>query len=301
MIGATALWRALAGIGLADWRAALEPLVAERLSPAAHGDMPAWLDALQGLPAATTADSRERLLRLAPWRKGPFLLDGIEIDAEWRSDLKWARLADRIAPLDGRWVLDVGCGNGWYALRMRDAGAAAVIGIDPTLLYVVQFLAVSRFLDADNVFVLPLRLDDLPGDCRAFDTTFSMGVLYHQRSPLDHLRQLRGTIRPRGQLVLETIVLPGEDASARTPPGRYANMRNVWLLPTLAELRTWLARTGFRDVEVVDTAVTTTDEQRSTEWMPGASLADALDPAHPGRTIEGWPAPRRAIVLASAT
>ena len=300
MIGTASLWRTLAGIGLGDWRAVLEPRLAERLSPAAHGDMPAWLEALRGLPAATAADSRDRLQRLAPWRKGPFRLDGIEIDAEWRSDLKWARLSGEIAPLAGRRVLDVGCGNGWYALRMCEAGAAVVIGIDPTLLYVVQFLAVSRFVDPGCAFVLPLRLEELPRESHAFDTTFSMGVLYHQRSPLDHLRDLRGTLRRGGQLVLETIVLPGEESCARTPAGRYARMRNVWLLPTLAELRTWLERTGFRDVDVIHTAVTTTDEQRSTEWMPFESLADALDPARPGRTVEGWPAPRRAIVLAIA-
>ena len=29
---------------------------------------------------------------LIPWRKGPFSICGIEIDSEWRSDLKWNRL-----------------------------------------------------------------------------------------------------------------------------------------------------------------------------------------------------------------
>jgi tRNA (mo5U34)-methyltransferase len=77
-------------------------------------------------------------------------------------------------------------------------------------------------------------------------------------------------------------------------------MKNVWLLPTLAELTTWLQRTGFRDLEIIDTAVTTTAEQRSTEWMPFESLAEALDPENPDRTVEGWPAPRRVVVTATA-
>jgi tRNA (mo5U34)-methyltransferase len=77
-------------------------------------------------------------------------------------------------------------------------------------------------------------------------------------------------------------------------------MRNVWFLPTIAGLTTWLRRSGFGDIEVVDQSVTTTDEQRATEWMTFESLREALDPDDPGRTVEGWPAPRRVVVIANA-
>ena len=248
---------------------------------------------------AQASDIRPALLALAPWRKGPFDIAGITIDSEWRSDLKWARLKDAIAPLAGRNVLDVGCGNGYYALQMRAAGANAVIGVDPTLLYVMQFLAVSIFQPQENVFVLPLRGEELPADEHAFDTCFSMGVLYHQRAPLEHLLQLKRQLRRGGQLVLETLFLPGDSAFAATPPERYARMRNVWLLPSIAELTTWLQRCGYVDIEVVDQSLTTVAEQRTTEWMAFESLAEALDPADPSRTVEGWPAPRRVIILAN--
>jgi tRNA (mo5U34)-methyltransferase len=296
---------ALAGVleilRLEHW---LEPLLAlqtERMSPSAHGDFERWQGIVTRLRSAPNdAERRALLLQLAPWRKGPFDIGGVHIDAEWRSDLKWQRVENAIASLAGRRVLDVGCGNGYYALRMADAGAAAVLGIDPTLLFVMQFLAVTAHLPPRPVAVLPLRLHELPEACHAFDTTFSMGVLYHQRSPLEHLRQLRGTLRRGGQLVLETIFIPGEEPRAWTPPDRYARMKNVWLLPTQAELTTWLKRSGFRDVGVVDTAVTTSEEQRSTEWMSFESLAESLDPEDPSRTVEGWPAPRRVVVTATA-
>ncbi len=288
-------------LGLEAWRVALAPLLDKRLSEGAHGDFPQWQAALDALAAADPSDTeslRDHLLTLSPWRKGPFDIAGIHIDAEWRSDQKWARLADRIEPLAGRNVLDVGSGNGYYALQMIDAGAKSVIGVDPTILYALQFLAVNHFHRADNAFVIPARLEELP-DRRAFDTTFSMGVLYHQRSPIDHLRQLRAMTRPGGQLVLETLFLPGQDAFAMTPTDRYARMRNVWLLPTLAELTTWLHRSSYTDIQLVDTAVTTTNEQRSTDWMIFESLAEALDPGDPTRTVEGLPAPQRVVVLAS--
>jgi tRNA (mo5U34)-methyltransferase len=296
------LWRCLAGLGLDGWQAALDPVIRSRLCDDGHGDFSKWRNALDHIRNVPGDDStsRDQLLALSPWRKGPFELDGVTIDAEWRSNLKWHRLKGAIAPLDDRAILDVGCGNGYYATQMSDAGARVVIGVDPTILYIMQFLAVAHFLRPEQVFALPLRLDELPQNARKFDTVFSMGVLYHQRSPLDHLRQLKGMLRQGGQLVLETIFVPGEESFARTPPERYARMRNVWLLPTVAELTTWLKRTGFVDIDVVDQSLTTTDEQRSTEWMQFESLRESLDADDPEWTVEGWPAPRRVIVVANA-
>jgi tRNA (mo5U34)-methyltransferase len=288
--------------GLADWTESLQGLYAQRMSSTHHGDYARW-SALVGKLAALRSDPQaleQALLELAPWRKGPFDVAGVHIDAEWRSDRKWARVRGAIHDLAGRRVLDVGCGNGWYALKMREAGAGLVVGIDPTLLYVMQFLAIAELTDTTGVHVLPFRLEELPQGSRAFDTAFSMGVLYHQRSPLEHLRQLRGSLRSGGQLVLETLVLPGDDAFASTPPGRYAQMKNVWLLPTVPELLTWMRRTGFRDLQAVDVTRTTPDEQRQTRWMHFESLGDALDPEDPARTVEGWPAPLRAVVTAAA-
>jgi tRNA (mo5U34)-methyltransferase len=292
----------LRAIGLDDWVDVVTPMISERLSVAGHGDFDAWRQAVLALRQNDGAREivRDLLLSLSPWRKGPFDLAGVHIDAEWRSDLKWARVRGAIGPLDGRNVLDVGCGNGYYALQMRKAGARAVIGVDPTVLYVMQFLAVNTFARDPAVFVLPLRLHELPLPARKFDTTFSMGVLYHQRAPIDHLQQLRQTLHSGGQLVLETLYLPGEESFASTPADRYARMRNVWLLPTIAELTRWLTRTGYTDIEVIDTSITGVNEQRSTEWMTFASLAQALDPNDPSLTVEGWPAPHRVVITATA-
>jgi len=302
LIDYAALWQCFSDLGLDAWQSQLETVIRGRLQDDAHGDFPRWREALDGLRAEPESNQvrRGQLLSLSPWRKGPFEVGGITIDSEWRSNLKWDRLKTAIASLDGRAVLDVGSGNGYYALQMHNAGARAVIGIDPTLLYVMQFLALEHFLQPHNVYILPLRLDELPRNARGFDTTFSMGVLYHQRSPIDHLQQLKGTLRAGGQLVLETIYLPGEDSYACTPKDRYARMRNVWMLPTIAELVTWLERSGFINVEVIDKALTTTDEQRSTEWMTFESLREALKPGDPEQTVEGWPAPRRVVVVANA-
>lgn len=232
-----------------------------------------------------------------PWRKGPFELFGVHIDTEWRSDWKWDRLHDHIELRD-RDVLDVGCGNGYYGWRMLDAGARLVVGLDPFLLYVMQHEVFKRYAADRPNFVLPVGDDCLPPRLHAFDVTLSMGVLYHRTSPIDHLQALAATLRPGGQLVLETLILDQPTDTVLMPDNRYAKMRNVWFLPTLTMLQRWLKRSGFRDARVVDVNTTSLQEQRQTSWMTFESLSDFLDPEDVTKTIEGYPAPVRAIVVA---
>lgn len=308
--------------GLGSWRAPLERLLRDRFAASAHGDIGTWRAVIDQMPdiadattilnsPAVTVESpsvepalrnevRDLLLQLKPWRKGPFSIHGIDVDSEWRSNLKWDRLENEVAPLADRRVLDVGCGNGYYGFRMTGGGAQLVVGIDPMLLFVFQFMTLNHFLAVPSVVVLPLRLNELPDSRNYFDTTFSMGVLYHQREPLEHLAALRTTLRAGGELVLETLILPGSESIVREPGGRYARMRNVWHLPTATALEDWLREVGFRDIRLVDVTATTVLEQRSTEWMPFESLAEALDPDDPGRTIEELPAPTRALFICKA-
>jgi len=305
--------------GLEDWTARLSPQLQEAVRR--HGQTVSWLRLLASVPAlhpswmefgrpavrigvSGDCDDPDRqhlekcLRQLHPWRKGPFELFGIQIDSEWRCDMKWARLANDIQPLDGRVVLDVGAGNGYYGWRMLGHGAARVIGIDPTLRYVFQFLLIKQLAGEHPLDLLPLALEDLPDGLEVFDTVFSMGVLYHRRSPFDHLYALKDCLRPGGELVLETLVIEGGEGEVLVPRNRYAKMRNVWFIPTPQTLASWLERAGFSKIRCIDVSPTTVEEQRSTDWMRFHSLPEFVDPAQPDLTVEGLPAPLRAIFLA---
>ena len=241
---------------------------------------------------------KQLLKGLHPWRKGPFDILGLNIDTEWRSDKKWDRLKNHIEPLDKRNVLDVGCGSGYHCWRMRGAGANLVIGIDPTPLFIVQFFVLQRYIQDAHIAVLPMGIEHLPENMRFFDTVFSMGILYHRRSPFDHLFQLRNSLRPGGELVLETLVIEGEEGEVLVPEDRYSRMANVWFLPSCPTLALWLKKAGFVDIQLIDVTDTRFDEQRSTEWMTFYSLQQFLDPNDYHKTIEGHPAPKRAIFTA---
>ena len=238
------------------------------------------------------------LKNMMPWRKGPFHLYGINIDTEWRSDWKWERLIPHINNLEGQTVLDVGCNSGYHLWRMIGAGAKLAVGIDPMALYLCQFEAIRKLLGNDQrAHLLPLGIEELP-KLNAFDIVFSMGVLYHRRSPLEHLFQLKDQLVDGGQLVLETLVIDGELHQALMPGERYAQMRNVYFIPSVPTMINWLHKCGFSDVKMVDKSVTSLDEQRKTEWMTSDSLADFLDPNDSSKTIEGYPAPMRAVFIA---
>jgi tRNA (mo5U34)-methyltransferase len=287
-----------------------------KLEEHSHGDLPGWLAALDGLPPSRPvarldgpvpglgervpdqAALREQLMAFHPWRKGPLQLGGLLIETEWRSDWKWRRVAPHL-DLEGHRVLDIGSGNGYFGLRMLGAGARCVVGIDPTLVFVMQWLACRHFSGDIPNYVLPLGVEELPPAPADWDTVFSMGVLYHRKDPQAHLERLFSLVKNGGTMVLETLVLPkGSEECLLVPGDRYARMRNVWGIPGTVRLQQWVKKSGFCSAEVVDITPTTTLEQRSTDWMRFESLEQALDPLDRTLTVEGLPAPVRALVVA---
>lgn len=242
---------------------------------------------------------RETLMEMWPWRKGPFTLFGIDIDAEWRSNLKWDRVIPHITPLENRHILDIGSSSGYYMFRMLPHKPSVVIGIEPYINFYCQFRLISSFAGAENIHTLPLRLEELPASVKKFNTIFCMGILYHRRSPIDFLKQVKGMLSGKGELVLETMILEGDGHYALTPVDRYAMMQNIYFIPTVPVLLSWLKTAGFTSARCVDVTPTTSAEQRRTPWVNTESLSDFLDPDDSKRTIEGYQAPVRAVIIAS--
>jgi len=315
------LTRLLKTHDLLDWGRDIEAICRQFLKDKPHGRTPIWLETLSRLPeveieqldlncSAVTVTTlqdintdliTDELMSLFPWRKGPFHIHGIDIDTEWRSDLKWDRVIPHISSLKDRRVLDIGCGNGYHLWRMLGAGARCAVGVDPMRLFAAQFQAIRHFVGKElPVTLLPIGIENLPLDQPTFDTIFSMGVLYHRRDPVTHIHQLRSVLKPGGELVLETLIIEDENKSVLIPEDRYARMRNVWNIASLPQLTEWMREAGMRDIQVIDVSPTTSEEQRTTRWMPYHSLKDFLDADDPAKTIEGYPTPVRAVAIAKA-
>ena len=304
----------------------LEPLIGftetDYLDQLKYGDFPRWRELLGKFPAVNITsvqlgdivkfvanndlDPEKRavikslLQEMIPWRKGPFNVCGIPIDSEWLSNLKWARLTEALPSLEGKKILDIGCGNAYYGFRMLDQKPEFVIGIDPHLAYVAQFWALKHFAPNLPIYALPCGLEQFPRSLHGFDVVFSMGIIYHRRSPIDHLQQCKQCLKPGGELVLETLYVDGPAGYSLTPQKKYARMSNIWFIPSIGTLENWLTRCGFKNVRIINKSITTTKEQRKTEWMPFESLKDAIDIVDTSKTIEGLPAPKRVVIIAKS-
>lgn len=240
----------------------------------------------------------ETLRKLMPWRKGPFNFFGVHIDSEWRSDMKWDRIKNLLPSLDNKRILDIGCSNGYFMFKMLESQPKYILGVDPSVLFYFQFLAVQKYLQSPKLYYLPCGIQDILEFEHCFDVILSMGILYHRKSPLETLEQTRSLLAPNGCLLLEGLYIEGNGSFALCPEHRYAKMNNVHFLPTLECVLTWLKQAGFIRIEMLHTGPTTLEEQRQTRWIKTESLNDFLDPSDPSKTVEGLPAPRRFIARA---
>ena len=242
----------------------------------------------------------QRIQELMPWRKGPFNIFGIPIDSEWKSDMKWDRISSHLGELDGKKVLDVGCNNGYFMFRLIGAGAKEVLGIDPIECFQNQFLFLQHFAHVPNIHFESLGIGDLDSVENSFDLILHMGIIYHHPNPLQQLKSLRKALKPGGRLIVESLGIPGESSVSLTPHHRYANMRNIYFVPTLNALCNWAEKTKFRRVTPLFSVPSSSQEQRSTDRCPPGhkSFSDSLDPTDSSLTREGYPAPLRIAISA---
>jgi len=305
-----------------NWKSLLQEKLEAAFSKPSHGHFPKWRSAVNQLKTATsthynfdapiveignandlTEQQSETILQaldsLQPWRKGPFSFFGTNIDSEWCCDKKWQRIQNYLPSLKDKTILDVGCGNGYYMLRMLGDGAKYVIGVDPTLVFLAQYYGLVQCINRDiNAHLLPIPFEDLPPQLDQFDCVFSMGVLYHRRDPLEHLKRLYQHALTGGTVLIETLVIDVEESTQLIPQDRYAGMRNVWSVPSPSLVKSWLLESGYENIQLHNIQTTQLDEQRATQWMQNYSLINFLHPNDHSKTIEGHPAPIRAIFSA---
>ena len=231
---------------------------------------------------------------LMPWRKGPFQIGNTFIESEWKSYIKYNLLRPHFDLKDKR-VADIGCNNGYYMFRMQEDEPKLLVGFDPSPLYKTQFDFINHFVKSDIVYEL-LGVEHLPIYDEKFDIIFCLGVLYHRSDPVATLKALYRGLDKKGEVILDTFYIDGNEEMALCPETTYSKISNIYFVPTVKALKNWCLRAGFDDFEVLEQSVTDTNEQRKTKWIAGESLENFLDPNDSSKTIEGYPAPKRVYV-----
>ncbi len=242
---------------------------------------------------------RQVLKGFMPWRKGPFEVFGIDIDAEWRSNRKWNRIVPVLPDLKDKIIADIGCNNGYYMFRMAHHQPKAVIGFEPYHHHYFTFSTLNSFADLQNLYLELLGVEHLTLYENCFDLIFLMGIIYHRISPIEMLKDVKKSIKPGGSLIVESQAIPGDESVALFPEQRYAKVPGTYFVPTAACLKNWMSRAGFQNIDIFCSHPMTSSEQRQTEWMVFESYNDFIKPENPALTVEGYPAPIRVFLKGS--
>ena len=285
-----------------------------------HGDSVKWFEIIKNLPKVHTdyvevsgsqiviGDPKEvniqikkyleiEMMKLSPWRKGPFNLFGIAIDSEWCSDKKWERIKDYLPSNRGMRIGDLGCSNGYYSYKLLNLNPELIVGMDKTALFIWQSIALKNYAKKiQNLIILPCSAEEFTQQKVDFELLLSMGVLYHAKNPLNHINVLKNLLKKNGFLLIETLTSLNKKDICIQKGKKYAGMKNVNKIFTKNNLINILNSSGFKNIECVDESITDSSEQRKTKWMKGKSLKDFM--SKDGNTIEGYPPLCRSIFIA---
>ena len=111
---------------------------------------------------------------------------------------EWPTLRAMLPDLNGRAVVDLGCGFGWFCRWAREQGAASVLGLDVS----EKMLARARAETVDKAIVYERAdLDRLELPEAAFDLAYSALALHYLENLAGMLATVHRALRPGGWLV----------------------------------------------------------------------------------------------------
>jgi ubiquinone/menaquinone biosynthesis C-methylase UbiE len=115
------------------------------------------------------------------------------IDNYWRGVVRerFTLALDRLSPVEGKTVLDVGTGSGRYCLALAQRGAARAVGIDfaPRMIEIARDQAARLGVSDRCEFHVGSFPDDLPP--AQFDAALAMGFFDYVSDPVDMVKAMR--------------------------------------------------------------------------------------------------------------
>src|SRR5207302_801696 len=111
---------------------------------------------------------------------------------------EWPALLALLPDLQGRKVLDLGCGYGWFCRWVREKGAADILGIDVSEKMLARAAATTqdkaiRYERAD--------MEQLELPAAAFDLVYSSLALHYVKELERLMAQVHRSLAPGGSLV----------------------------------------------------------------------------------------------------
>ena len=107
-------------------------------------------------------------------------------------DYRLSALFDKLAPVRGKRILDLGCGKGRFARRLSQRGAE-VYGLD---------LSSSMIAKASGIPRVKGSARRLPFRAEAFDAVIAVEVFEHLLDLSEAIREARRVLRPGGSILI---------------------------------------------------------------------------------------------------
>ena len=160
-------------------------------------------------------DLRETVQGLGPWYQNIEVEPGLWTNPALPNHPRdrWAAIEPFLDDLAGKTVLDIGCNAGFFAMRVKERGAARVVGIDidPLVLRQARFLSERTGLEVE---LYERSAYDIL-DWGPFDIVLCLGVLYHLRHPLLALDNIARICQ--GRLFAQMVIKASVDEFAPAP------------------------------------------------------------------------------------
>lgn len=192
-------------------------------------------------------------------------------------DTRWRMLEhtlDSVYPggFGGLQAVDLAAHQGWFAVRLAQAGLRRVTGVDQRESHVEDARLIADALGQDELRFLHSDIFDLDtASLGTFDVVLMLGLLYHLENPVGALRLARALCRDL--FVIETQVVPGMsgmvdfgsyrfvrplkgsfgliDEIDETDEGPETGATGICLVPSVEALTWLMEKVGFRDVHVL--------------------------------------------------
>jgi cyclopropane fatty-acyl-phospholipid synthase-like methyltransferase len=219
---------------LAHWvrnRAFQDPSRA-RLSVRSHYDIPqqaldVYLDRVYKAYSCGIFEAPGRLERGELVRAGRGRGDGFDSleKAQWR---KFQDAIDFVAPAEGDWLLDVGCGyGGQLAVALESHAFARYVGWTHSS---NQIREGERLLARYDPARWELREGDYRSDDRVYDHVTSTGMISHvgPRGLVPYVREIRRRIKRGGRYLHHALMTPHTRLPLDLYPGTAFHKRYVW-------------------------------------------------------------------------
>ena len=101
--------------------------------------------------------------------------------------------------LNGKLILDIGCGPGRFVDVSKEMGANVVVALDYST---AIDAAKENFLDTNGIFFVQGDALNLPFKDEVFDFAYSIGVLHHTPSPIKGVEEAARVLKKDGEFAI---------------------------------------------------------------------------------------------------